>query len=114
MSIVYVGLAGLPLTAYHVLFGRPLLDMPNVGLQEWVARHYPDAAWLLFSAHPVIDFSLVPLGLIFLAALWGTGARPMRSRAVQTVLAVALLGTSLAVALSLGIHSMLVHVRITP
>lgn len=114
MSIVYVGLAGLPLTAYHMLFGQPLLGMPSVGLKEWVARHHPDAAWLLFSGHPVVDLSLIPLGLIFLGLLWRTGERPGRSLTIQTVLAVALLGTSLAVALSLSIHSTLVHIHIMP
>lgn len=114
MSLVYVGLAGVPLLAYHFLLGQPLSGTPNVGLEAWVARHYPDAAWLLFTAHPVIDLSLIPLGLIFLGVLWKTGEQPLRNLGVQLVLALALLGTSLTVALSLAIHSTLVHIRIIP
>ena len=54
----------------------------------------------------------MPLAVIFLGALWGLGEAMRRTMLVRTVLALALLGTSLAVALSLAIHSTLVHIRI--
>lgn len=112
MSIVYVGLAVLPFSAYHILYGGWLLGMPRVGLDEWLTQNYPDARWLLITAHPMIDLSLVPLAAIFLGILWKFGDRAQRDPTLQTVLALSLLGTSLAVALSLGIHSALVHIRI--
>lgn len=112
MSLVYLGLAVGPLTVYHSFFGRPLLGLPRVGLEEFLETQYPDAHWLLIRAHPVIDLSVVPLTLVFLGVLWLTGDRPLTSRAVQTVLALAVLGGSLAVALSLAIHSTLVHIRL--
>ena len=112
MSVVYLGLATAPLVVYHVVFGGPLLGLPRVGLEEFLLAQYPDAHWLLIRAHPVIELSLVPLTLLFLAVLWLTGDRPLTSRAVQTVLALAVLGGSLAVALSLAIHSTLVHIRL--
>lgn len=113
MTIVYLGLAGLPLSVYHILYGGWLLDMPRVGLNEWLAKNYPDARWLLITAHPIVDLSLIPLAMIFLGILWWFGEeRVQREPALQTVLALALLFTSLAVALSLGIHSTLVHIRI--
>ena len=114
MSLVYLGLAGLPLTAYHILYGGWLLGMPRVGLREWLAANHPDAYWLLIYAHPVVDFSLIPLGIVFLGLLWKYGDRVQREPVFQTVLALSLLGTSLAVALSLAIHSILVHIRISP
>jgi hypothetical protein len=112
MSIVYLGLAGLPLSVYHIFYGGWLLGLPRVGLKEWLAANYPDAYWLLIYAHPVVDLSLVPLAAIFLGILWKFGDRVQRDSTLQTVLALSLLGTSLAVALSLGIHSALVHIRI--
>lgn len=112
MSIVYLGLAALPLTAYHILYGGWLLGMPRVGLKEWLAANYPDAHWLLIYAHPLVDLSLIPLGVVFLGLLWKFGDRLQRDTLLQTVLALSLLGTSLAVALSLAIHSTLVHIRI--
>lgn len=112
MSIVYVGLAVLPFSAYHILYGGWLLGMPRVGLDEWLTQNYPDARWLLITAHPMIDLSLVPLAAIFIGILWKFGDRVQRDSTLQTVLALSLVGTSLAVALSLGIHSALVHIRI--
>jgi hypothetical protein len=112
MSLVYVGLAGFPLLVYEILYGKWLLDIPRVGLEEWLATNYPDAYWLLIKAHPVVDYSLIPLGVVVLGILWGLGERVQRDPILQTVLALALLGTSLAVALSLGIHSTLVHIRL--
>lgn len=112
MTLVYLGLAGLPLSVYHILYGQWLLGLPRTGLDEWLAANYPDARWLLIMAHPIVDFSLIPLGIVFLGLLWGFGERVQRDRILQTVLALALLGTSLAVALSLGIHSTLVHIRL--
>ena len=112
MSIVYVGLAVLPFSAYHILYGGWLLGMPRVGLDEWLTQNYPDARWLLITAHPMIDLSVIPLAVIFLGILWKFGDRVQRDSTLQTVLALSLLGTSLAVALSLGIHSALVHIRI--
>jgi hypothetical protein len=49
---------------------------------------------------------------VFLGLLWGTGERAREHRGVQALLALALLGTSMAVALSLAIHSILVHIRL--
>ena len=59
-----------------------------------------------------MDYSLIPLGVVFLGVLWGFGDRAQRSLVLQTILALALFGTSLSVALSLGIHSTLVHIRL--
>lgn len=112
MSLVYVGLGGLPLAVYHGLFGGPLLGLPREGLEQMLEAQYPDAYWLLVSLHPLIDGSVAPLAVAFLGLLWFTGDRPRQSRVVQTLIAVALLGTSLAVALSLAIHSTLVHIRL--
>ena len=112
MSLVYLGLAVLPLTIYEAFFGQWLLGMPRTGLEEYLAANYPDAHWLLIQAHPVVDYSLIPLALVFLGVLWGFGDRAQRSLVLQTILALALFGTSLSVALSLGIHSTLVHIRL--
>ena len=112
MSIVYVGLAGLPLSVFHILYGGWLLGIPRGGLREWLAANYPDAYWLLIYAHPVVDLSLIPLAVIFLGILWKYDDRLQRDPILQNVLALSLLGTSLAVALSLAIHSTLVHIRI--
>lgn len=112
MSLVYVGLAGLPVSVYEVFYGKGLLGLPRLGLDEWLAQNYPEARWLLITGHPFVDWSLLPLGVVFLGILWGFGERVRRDRVVQTVLALAVLGTSLAVALSLGIHSTLVHIHL--
>jgi hypothetical protein len=113
MTVVYLGLAAVPLLVFHVLYGDWLLAMPRVGLDDWLAAHHPDARWLLITAHPVVELSLVPLAVVFLAVLWADGDRLRQSPVLQTVAALALLGTSLAVALSLAIHSTLVHVRLS-
>lgn len=112
MSLVYLALGALPLLVYHLLFGQWLLGLPRLGLEEWLTASHPDAHWLLIRAHPIVDLSLIPLAVVFLGVLWGSGERVQRSLILQTVLALALLGTSLAVALSLGIHSTLVHIRL--
>lgn len=112
MSLVYLGLGALPLLVYHILYGQWLLGIPRTGLDEWLTANYPDAHWLLITAHPIVDLSLIPLALVFLGLLWGLSDRAQRNLVTQTVLALALLGTSLAVALSLGIHSTLVHIRL--
>ncbi|MGH7831584.1 MAG: hypothetical protein ACREP8_15570 [Candidatus Binatia bacterium] len=112
MSIVYLGLAALPLSVYHIFYGGWLLSIPRAGLYEWLAESYPSAYWLLAYAHPVIDLSLIPLGIVFLGILWKYDERLQREPAYRTALALSLLGTSLAVALSLAMHSMLVHTRI--
>jgi len=112
LTIVYIGLGAFPLLVYHMLFGSPLLGLPREGLEGWLLANYPDAHWLLISLHPWVDGAVIPLGLVFLGLLWFTGDRPRRSRLVQTGLALALLGTSLAVALSLGIHSTIVHIKL--
>jgi len=111
MSLVYLGLVLLPFSAYHILFGGPLLDMPR-GLDQWLAQNHPDVRWFLISAHLIIDYSLVPLAVIFLGLLWKFGERVRSEPLWQTALALALLFTSLAVALSLGIHATLAHLRI--
>ena len=114
MSIVYLGLGTIPLFFYHILYGGWLLGMPRVGLKEWLAANYRDAYWLLIYAHPVVDLSLIPLAVVFLGILWKYDDRLERNPLLQNLLALSLLGTSLAVALSLAIHSILVHVRIGP
>jgi hypothetical protein len=111
LTLVYLGLGSLPVLAYHVIFGSPLLGLPREGLVITLRERYPDAHWLLVSAHPFIDSSVILLAVAFLGALWFTGGAPRGSRRVQTVLALAVIGTSLAVALSLAIHSTLVHIR---
>lgn len=113
MSIVYVGLAALPISVYHFLYGRWLLGIPRAGLDEWLSANYPGARWFLITAHPVVDFSLIPLGVIFLGLLWWFGERVRQEAILRTALALTLLTTSLAVALSLAIHSILVHIRIS-
>jgi len=114
MGIVYLGLGALPLSVYHFFYGGWLLGIPRAGLGEWLAANYPDAYWLLIYGHPVADFSLIPLAIIFLGLLWKYGDRVEREPAFQSALALSLLATSLAVALSLAIHSILVHIRIGP
>jgi hypothetical protein len=111
-SAVYLGLGTLPLAVYHGLFGGPMLGLPREGIDRFLLEHHPDAHWLLIGAHPFIDGSLLPLALAFLGLVWGTGDLPLRSRLVQFVLALVLFLTSLAVALSLAIHSTLVHIRL--
>jgi len=112
MSAVYLGLAGLPFFFFHILYGGWLLGMPREGLGEWLAENYPGAYWLLIYAHPVIDLSLVPLAFVFLGILWAYGDRARREATLQTALALSVVGTSLVIALSLAIHSTLVHARI--
>jgi hypothetical protein len=112
MAVVYVILGPLPLLLYHVLYSGWLLDIPRTGLGDWLAENHPGARWFLIYAHPVIDFSVIPLAVIFLAILWKYGDRVRRDTSLQIVLALTVLGTSLAVALSLAIHSTLVHARI--
>lgn len=112
MGVVYLALGPLPLLIFHFLYGGALLGMPRAGLGEWLAESHPSARWLLIYAHPVIDFAVLPLAAIFLGILWQYGDRLQRETTPQTVLALTILGTSLAVALSLAIHSMLVHARI--
>jgi hypothetical protein len=112
MGVVYLGLAVFPLLFFHVFYGGWLLGLPRAGLSEWLAENYPSARWLVIYAHPVIDLSLIPLAAIFLGILWKYGDRLQRETNLQTALALTLLGTSLAVALSLATHSMLVHARI--
>jgi hypothetical protein len=112
MAVVYLALGPLPLLLYHILYGGWLLGMPRAGLSDWLAENHPAARWFLIYAHPVIDFSVIPLAVIFLGILWKYGDRVQRETNLQTALALTLLGTSLAVALSLAIHSILVHARI--
>jgi len=102
-------LGALPLLAFHLAFGQPLLGMPREGLAERLGREYPDAYRLLFTLHPAIDLSVIPLAAIFYAVLWRLA--PERSAPARYGVAVSLIATSLAVALSLAIHSTLVHIR---
>jgi hypothetical protein len=113
MSIVYLGLGAVPFFFYHILYGGWLLGMPREGLKEWLTVNHPGATWFLISAHPVIDLSLIPLTIVFLGLLWKYDDRLEREPVLQHLLALSLLGTSLAVALSLAIHSTLVHIRIS-
>lgn len=112
MTAAYLGLAAVPFLFFHVLYGGWLLGMPREGMREWVAANHPGAYWFLIYAHPVIDFSLVPLAIIFLVILWTYGERVRHEAKLKTALALCVLGTSLAIALSLAIHSTLVHVRV--
>lgn len=112
MSIVYLGLAGVPLFFFHIFYGGWLLGIPRPGLNDWLWANHPGAAWLLITAHPIVDLSLIPLGVVFLWILWRYEERLHREFGLQTALALSLLGTSLAVALSLAIHSTLVHLRV--
>jgi hypothetical protein len=111
MGLVYVGLSVLPLGVYHGLFGQPLLGLPREGLEPGLRARYPDAHWLLFTAHPVIDLALLPLGVLVLLTLWRVSDRGLRHPATLFLLVLLVLLTSLAVALSLGIHSVLAHTR---
>ena len=112
MTVIYLGLVALPLFFFHVLFGQPLEEIPREGLAEWLAQNHPGAYGLLFTAHPVVDLSLVPYAVIVLALLWGLRDRALRNRGLQILLALFVMATSLSVALSLAIHSTLVHIRI--
>lgn len=112
LTIVYLGLGAVPVLVYHVLFGAPLLDLPRQGLEGWLLANHPDAHWLLIELHPWVDGAVLPLGIVFLGLLWFTGDAPRRNWLVQTALSLALLGTSAAIALSLGIHSTFVHIRL--
>jgi hypothetical protein len=109
ISLVYIGLGALPLLIFHVAFGRPLLGLPREGLAARVAAEYPDAYRLVFAWHPLIDASVVPLAALFFGFVWL--ASPERSAAGRYGVALALVGTSLAIALSIAIHSILVHLR---
>ncbi len=111
MSLVYIGLAAIPLAAYHI-YDRWLLGISRQGLEEWISANVPDSRWFLLTTHEVVDYSLIPLGVVFLGLLWGFGDRVQRDPILQTMAALALLGTSLAMALSLGIHSILIHIRL--
>jgi hypothetical protein len=114
MSIVYIGLAGFPLSVYHFFYGGWLLGIPRLGLKEWLWANYPSAYWLLIYAHPIIDLSLIPLGVGVLWILWKRDKQLFQERDLQTVFFLLILGTSFAVAMSLAIHSTLVHIRISP
>lgn len=111
MVLVYLGLVTLPLTAFHVLYGQPLLGLERAGVPPWLLQNYPDAYLLLYTLHPLVDYSLVPLGLAVVGILWGASDARLAARWLQFLLALFILATSLAVALSLGIHSVLVHIR---
>jgi hypothetical protein len=114
MSIVYCGLAVVPLFFYHILYGQPLAGMPRPGIAAWLHQHYPDASWLLISGHHVIDLLMIPLLIAVLALIWGSGERLVRHRGVQTLVLLLILTTSFVVAMSLAIHSTLAHLRLGP
>ncbi|MGH7388877.1 MAG: hypothetical protein ACREM3_05395 [Candidatus Rokuibacteriota bacterium] len=110
MSVVYVAIAGLPLLVYHALFGGPLLGLPRAGLNAWLLANHPDAHGLLVSLHPVVDLSVIPLGAVFLGVLWLGSDQARAGVVVRTILALAVVGTALVVALSLVIHATIVHI----
>jgi hypothetical protein len=112
MSIVYLGLGPVFLLAHHILYGERLWGMPRIRLKEWLATNYSDAYWLLIYGHPVVDFSVIFCGILFFGTLWKYGDRLQRSPLLETTLTLSIIGTSFAVALSLAIHSILVHIRI--
>ena len=109
MSLVYAGLGALPLLAYHALFGGPLLGLARQGVAARLAAEYPDAHLLLFTLHPIVDLSVIPLATLFFALVWLLA--PERSALSRYGIALAVIGTSLAIALSLATHSTLVHLR---
>ena len=111
-SIVYLGMAVLPIFVYHLLFGQPLAGIPRPGLVDWLREYYPDAYTLLLPGHRLIDFLIVPLMVAVLALIWGSGERLIRHRGMQTLVLFLILVTSLAVAMSLAIHSTLAHIRL--
>lgn len=111
MCAVYLGLAALPLSAYHFLYGGWLEGLPRVGFEEWLRANNLDAYRLLIYLHPVVDRLVAPLAIVFLAILWKYGDKFDRHRLYHLLLALSLLGTSFAVALSLAMHSILVHIR---
>lgn len=112
MTVVYLTLGAVPVLVYHVFFGGWLLGLPRAGLPEWLLEHHPDAHWLLVTAHPFIDLAPVPLGAAFLLLVWPFGTAVRTMALAQTGLALTAFLTSLAVALSLAIHSTLVHIRL--
>lgn len=112
MILVYLGLAVLPLSVYHVLFGAPLLGGEREGLETWLLARHSDAYLLLYPLHRVIDLSVAPIGAATVLLLWWLPEERLGTFPVQLLLALLILGTSLAVALSLGIHSVLAHVRL--
>lgn len=112
MILAYLGLAVVPVTLYHAVFGRPLAGLPREGLPERLAASYPDAHALLFTAHPVVDAAPLALAVAVVWMLWRLDDARLGRAAVQTLLALLILGTSFAVALSLGIHAVLVHLRL--
>jgi hypothetical protein len=111
MSIVYCGLATGPIFFYHFLFGQPLAGLARPGAAAWVRQHHPEAYWMLFPGHSVIDLLVIPLCIAVLVLTWGTGERLVRQRSVQTLVLLLILLTSLAVALSLAIHATHAHLR---
>ncbi len=110
-TLVYLGLIGVPLLLYHALFGGWLLGLGRADVSEWLLQHYPDAHWLLIGAHIWIDLALIPLTIAFLAVLWRLGERIAQLPRAQTLLWLVVCLAALAVALSLTIHSTLVHLR---
>ena len=112
MSIVYFGLAIVPIFFYHLLFGQPLAGLPRPGLAVWVHQTYPEAYWLLFPGHRVTDWLTIPLLIAVLALILGGRERMMRHWGMQTLVLFLILLTFFAVALSLSIHSTLVHIHL--
>ncbi|MGH7416397.1 MAG: hypothetical protein ACREKB_01280, partial [Candidatus Rokuibacteriota bacterium] len=113
MTVAYLGLLGLPLLLYHALFGDWLLGLARPGVAEWLAQHYPDAHWVLVTAHTPIDLALIPLALVFLLLVWRLGERLSSVRWAEILLWLVVFLSALAVALSLTIHSTLVHLRLS-
>ena len=52
-SVVYLGLAAVPLFFYHLLFGGPLAGIPREDLVTWLRDNHGSAYWLLIAGHPV-------------------------------------------------------------
>lgn len=93
--------------------GAPAYDPLNVGARILIAADDARGKQLAEDLGDIAQpFLVVPLAVVFLGILWGFSDRVQRDPVFRTVLALALLGTSLAVALSLAIHSTLAHIRI--
>ncbi len=113
-SIVYCGLAVVPVFSYHFFFGQPLAGLPRPGIAAWISQNYASAYWLLFPGHHVVDVLVIPFLIAVLVLIWGMRERVVSHWGMQTLVLFLIMATSLVVSLSLAIHSILVHIRLGP